>query len=132
MVKEPESMEDLVYMTNRILDNGSIRVWVYRKPCPKCGKGLMAKPKDKKTGKPKVRAKEYVCPECGYTVEKNEYEETLEAEAIYTCPECSHKGEATIPFKRKKIDGVDTLRFICESCGAKIDVTKKMKEKKKK
>ena len=132
MVKEPESMEELVYMTNRILDKGSIRVWVYKRPCPKCGKGLMGKPKDAKTGRPKVRAKEYVCPECSHTMEKEEYEETLEAEAKYVCPECGHNGEAAVPFKRKKIQGVETLRFTCGSCKANLDVTKKMKKKKKK
>lgn len=132
MLKEPESMEELVYFTNRFIDDGSIKVWVYRKPCPKCGKALMAKPKDEKTGKAKIRAPEYVCPACDHSVPKSQYEDTLEAEAIYICPECGKKGEASIPFKRKKIDGTETLRFVCGSCKANIDVTKKMKEKKKK
>ena len=91
MVKEPESMEELVYFTNRFLGNGSIKVWVYRKPCSKCGKALMAKPKDEKTGKAKIRAPEYACPACKYIVPKLQYEDTLEAEAIYICPECGKK-----------------------------------------
>ena len=35
-------------------------------------------------------------------------------------------------FKRKKIEGTDTFRFPCEKCKKNIDVTKKMKDKKKK
>ena len=131
MVTEPASMEELVYFTNRSLgDKGKVMCWVYRNDCPKCGKAKMGKPKDEKTGNAKIRAKEYVCPECNHTVEKQEYEETLTAEAKYTCPECGKDGEASIQFKRKKVDGVDTLRFSCQHCGANIDVTKKMKEKK--
>ncbi len=132
MVTEPESMDDLVYFTNRALGDGKIRCWVYRQDCPKCGKAKMGKPKDEKTGAAKIRAKEYVCEACGHTAEKQEYEETLEAEAVYTCPECKKDGESAIPFKRKKVEGTDALRFVCEHCGAKLDVTKKMKEKKKK
>lgn len=133
MVTEPESMEALIYFTNRTLgDNGKIKCWVYRQDCPACGKAKMGKPLDEKTGKPKIRAKEYVCPECNNTVEKAEHEATLTTEAKYVCPECGKEGEATTQFKRKKIDGVDTLRFNCQHCGANLDVTKKMKEKKEK
>jgi len=131
MVTEPESMDDLVYFTNRTLDNdGKIRAWVYKQDCPKCGKARMGKPKDEKTGKPKIRAKEYTCEACGHTVEKTEYEETLTAETAYTCPECNKEGVDSIPFKRKKVDKIETLQFTCEHCGAKLNVTKKMKEKK--
>ena len=66
MLKEPESMDELVYYTNRDLDNGGEAVcWVRRGKCPKCGKGMMGKPRNPKTGKAKIRASEYVCPECG-------------------------------------------------------------------
>jgi predicted RNA-binding Zn-ribbon protein involved in translation (DUF1610 family) len=51
---------------------------------------------------------------------------------MYTCPTCGFKGEYTGPFKRKKIEGTDTFRFQCSKCKANIDVTKKMKDKKKK
>jgi len=64
------------------------------------------------------------------TVEKKEYEETLAAEAKYTCPHCGNQGESTAPFKRKKIKGVDTLRIQCQHCGGNIDITKKMTAKK--
>ena len=87
----------------------------------------MGKPKDEKTGKPKIRAKEYVCPECGHSEEKKEYEETLTAEIKYTCPKCGNEGEIEIPFKRKKIDGTDALVFNCQQCNEKILITKKMK-----
>ena len=62
--------------------------------------------------------------------EKREYEETLTAGVEYQCPECKHEGEKEVPFKRKKVEGVDTLRVECDKCKAKIDITKKMKEKK--
>jgi len=131
MLKKPESMEELVYMTNRdIGDDGSARCWVFKEQCDKCGKGPMGKPVDPKTKKVKVRAKEYVCPDCGNTVEKTEYEDTLTANVDYTCPECKHEGEIQVPFIRKKIKGVVTLRVNCEECKADIDITKKMKEKK--
>ncbi len=137
IIKEPESMDELVYFTQRELgEKGFAKVWVYRGDCPKCGKAKMGKPRDPKTGKVKVRAKEYVCPECGYTVPKEEYEETLTAQAKYTCPKCGHKGEIEFPFKRKKVrifdpetqkkKSVDAIQFKCEKCGEKINITKKM------
>ncbi|MBW3015510.1 hypothetical protein KY330_03750 [Candidatus Woesearchaeota archaeon] len=131
MVTMPSSMEDLIYFTNRKLGDGNIKVWVYKQKCPKCGKGLMGKPVDEKTGKVKIRAKDYVCSKCGHTVEKKEYEETLSAEAVYLCPNCKKKGESVVSYKRKSIGGVQTLRVPCQHCGYNIDVTKKMKEKKK-
>ena len=48
----------------------------------------------------------------------------------YKCPACGNAGEKQIQFKRKNIDGVQTLRFQCDKCKANIDVTKKMKERK--
>jgi uncharacterized CHY-type Zn-finger protein len=132
MVTEPESMEQLVYHTLRSNEKGSIRAWVYKGKCPECGKGLMGKPVDAKTGKPKIRSKEYVCPECAHQAEKVEYEETLECEIQYTCPECGAKGEATEPFKWKTFQGIKSIKFVCDKCKAKLAVTKKMKEKKDK
>lgn len=132
MVTEPQSMDELVYFTNRVLADGKgkVKCWVYRQDCPKCKKAKMAKPVDKKTGQPKIRAKEYICPSCLYKVEKEEYEQGLTAEVKYTCPGCKKDGEATAPYKRKKIEGIETLRFKCQHCGGNVDVTKKMKEKK--
>jgi uncharacterized CHY-type Zn-finger protein len=127
MVTEPTDTKGLVYFTNRTIDGGRVMAWVYKQNCPKCGKALMSKPKDPKTGKPKIRAKEYVCPECSHTVEKKEYEETLTCEAKYTCPHCKFEGETEAPFKRKSINGVQTIRLKCGKCGGNIDVTKKMK-----
>lgn len=130
-LKQPESINELVYLTRReIGENGKIMVWVYKQKCPKCGKGIMGKPKDSR-GKVLMRAKEYQCPECKYTAEQKGYEETLKAEAIYTCQSCGYEGEAVIPFKRKKIKGTDALRFNCGKCNAEMLVTKKMKEVKK-
>ncbi len=129
MLKRPESMDELVYYTSRTIGNGEVTLWVFRQICPKCKKGVMGKPTEK--GKVKMRAKEYVCPECGNAVEKDEYEESLTANVDYTCPECKHKAEVQIPFKRKSIDGVQTIRIKCDKCGTNIDVTKKMKNPKK-
>ena len=137
LLKEPASMEECVYFTNRIIENGKIKAWVFREKCPKCGKGLMGKPKDEKTGKAKIRAEEYTCPDCRHTINKLEYEDTLTANIKYTCPHCSHQGEAQQSFKRKKIQridektgkkkSIDAIRFQCEKCKNNIDITKKMK-----
>jgi len=130
-------MEGLVYFTNRKVGDGNVMAWVYKKECPECGKALMGKPRNEKTGKAKIRANEYTCPECNYTVDKDEYEETLTLEVKYTCPKCKHQGEIEVPFKRKKTKifdeekqkkvTVDAVVFECENCGEKIAVTKKMK-----
>lgn len=131
-LRQPESMEECVYFTRRAVDSGNVMCWVFREKCPKCGKGIMGKPRDPKTGDVKIRAKEYVCPECGHTVEKQAYEDTLTANVSYTCPHCSFSGETTIPYKRKTFEGVKALVFECGKCKAKIPVTKKMKATKKK
>ncbi len=133
--KKPETDEDIektVYFTQRKIDGGYAIAWVYRQECPKCKKGLMGKPRDEKTGKIKRRAREYVCPECGNTVEKQEYEETLTANVEYKCPHCGNESSIQIPFKRKTYKGVPALVFECEKCGEKIAITKKMKALKKK
>ncbi|MBD3362039.1 hypothetical protein GF358_04590 [Candidatus Woesearchaeota archaeon] len=138
VLKMPNSMEECVYFTRRKLeDKGFAIAWVYREKCPKCKKGLMGKPRDEKTGKVKILAKEYVCPECGYTMEKGEYEDTLTADIQYTCPHCEYKGEHQMSFKRKKVKvfdkeeqkkkSVDALKFKCGKCGEDILITKKMK-----
>ena len=127
----PEDMEKLVYFTRRKLEpEGRVFTWVNKEPCPKCKKGLMGKPKNPKTGRPKIRATEYVCSECKFSIEKEEYEATLQANYKYDCPHCKKEGDAQGPYKRKTIQGVQTLRVQCEHCGGNIDVTKKMKEPK--
>ena len=131
-LRKPESMDECIYFTQRSLGDqqqGFAMVWVFKQNCPKCKKALMGKPKDKK-GKTLIRAKEYTCPSCGYTAEKKAYEETLTASIEYTCPSCMNSSEKEIPFRRKKIEGIDTLRFQCDKCKANIDITKKMKRKK--
>jgi ssDNA-binding Zn-finger/Zn-ribbon topoisomerase 1 len=131
MLKFPDSANECYYFTKRTIeDKGHVTAWVFKKECPKCKKDLMGKPIDAKTGKPKIRSKEYVCPNCQYTEEKEIYEADLIANIKYTCPECENEGEIQTPYKRKKIKGVETLRVQCEKCNADIDITKKMKEKK--
>ncbi|MFH1849637.1 MAG: hypothetical protein ABH879_05610 [archaeon] len=125
MFTEPESMDEIVYFTRRAIGDGCAVSWVYRQECPVCKAAKMGKPVVK--GKVKIRSDEYVCPACGHTVEKKEYEESLNAQINYTCPECRKEGSSEVPFKRKSIKGVQTLRCQCEHCGANIDITKKMK-----
>ncbi len=136
MLIQPESTSDCVYFTRRSNEKGIIIAWAPRGTCTKCGKELMAKPTDSK-GKVKIRAKEYVCKECGFTQEKEEYEDSLTANVIYDCPSCGKHGETQLPFKRKKVrifdekdmkqKTLDVLRFSCASCKQNIDISKKMK-----
>ena len=128
-LKQPESVDECVYFTRRTIDKGHVMCWTFKEKCPKCGKALMSKPKGE-DGKVKIRAKEYVCPSCGNSAEKKAYEETLTANAIYTCPHCKKQGESQVPFKRKKVKGVEMVVFSCQHCGGKIEVTKKMANKK--
>lgn len=127
----PESMDECIYFTRRIIGNGKAVAWVFKEKCPKCQKSLMGKPR-KDDGSISIRAKEYVCPSCNYTVEKKEYEDTLTANIQYTCPSCGNEGETQTPFKRKNINGVQTIRAQCQKCSGNIDITKKMKDPKKK
>ncbi|MFH1770789.1 MAG: hypothetical protein ABH828_04495 [archaeon] len=128
----PNSMDECVYFTRRVMDNGKIVAWVFKEDCPECGKAKMGKPLDEKTGKPKIRATEYVCPECGYSVPKQQYEDTLTCNIQYTCPVCKFEGEIQVPYKRKSFQGVKAIVFECEKCKEKIPITKKMAEPKKK
>ena len=131
-LREPKSMQELIYFSNR--DDGKFRAraWVFKELCPKCKKGLMQKPRNEKTGRPKIRAKEYVCSECGYTVEKQEYEDTLTCNIDYKCPECGHEGQTQVPFIRKSFLGTKAVIFNCDSCNHKMGITKKLKAPKKK
>lgn len=136
-LKFPNSTEECVYFTRRNIKEGKVVAWVYKEICPKCKKSMMGKPKDPKTGKPKIRAKEYVCNDCKYTVPGEEYEDSLTVSIQYTCPHCKNSSEAQVPFKRKKVKifdeeelkskSVDVIRFVCEKCKQNIDITKKMK-----
>lgn len=136
-LKKPESMDKLIYFTKRTIGEGKVKAWVYRAMCPKCSKGLMGKPVDPKTGKVKIRSKEYVCPKCSYQVGIEEFEDTLTCEIMYTCPKCKFEGEAEVPFKWKntkiydieagKDKAAKAIKFKCEKCSEVIAITKKMK-----
>jgi hypothetical protein len=129
MLNMPESMDACVYFTRRVLEgDGKAIAWVSKEDCPECGKGKMGKPRDK--GKVKIRAKEYVCPECNHTVEKEAYEETLTCNIQFTCPACKKEGEASVPFQRKSYKGVKAVVFTCD-CGEKLGITKKMAKTKR-
>ncbi len=137
-LQQPLSFDDYVYFTRRSLgDKGKVVAWVSREACKKCSKGMMEKPRDPKTGKLKIRAKEYACPSCNNSIPEQEYEDSLTLSAIYTCPHCSRQGEAQVPYKRKKVKvfddetlkekTADAVQFLCGHCQGKINVTKKMK-----
>ncbi len=133
-LKMPESMDECIYFTRR--SKPQVVAWVFKEKCPKCKKAMMGKPVGS-DGKVKTRAKEYVCPECKFTMEKVAYEDTLTANIQFTCPKCGFSGEHQMPFKRKKVkifdeeEGkevtADALMFNCPKCGQRIAVTKKMK-----
>ncbi len=130
-IKEPQSIDEVIYFTRRAVGNGNVTAWVYRKQCPKCGKAKMGKPVDAKTGKVKSRAELYACPECGYEEQKTAHEESLKLEAKYKCPHCGKQGESTADYKRKTFEGVPSYIVVCEHCSGKIGLTKKMKQGKK-
>ncbi|HIH23949.1 TPA: hypothetical protein HA251_02845 [Candidatus Woesearchaeota archaeon] len=124
----PDSMDELVYFSRRKLyeDKGLVIAWTKKLPCPKCKKGLMAKPVDEKTGRAKVRALEYICPQCKFSEEKKAHETKLSAMIIYNCPFCDAKGECTVPFARKSWYGKKAIVFVCAKCGEKLGITKKL------
>lgn len=131
MLKEPESMDECFYFTNRVLENeGSIMAWCFKPDCPKCKKAKLGKPVEE--GKIKIRSKNYICPECGFNVDKEEMDSTLELNVRYKCPHCGNEAECKTEYKRKKFLGVDAYVFKCSKCSEKIGITKKMKKAKKK
>lgn len=133
MVQLPKSVEEVYYFTFRKFpEGGQIKAWAYKVPCTKCGEGVLAKPKDEKTGKVKIRSKEFVCNKCGFEADKDETEATAKLEAIYTCPHCKKDGESSAPYKRKSYLGVQSYIVECQHCGEKIALTKKLKEPKPK
>lgn len=121
-MREPETVEECLYFTRRSFGDGHIMAWAFRKECPKC-KALMRKPK--KT------SPTYDCPECGHAEPKQEHEASVTLNIRYTCPFCQHTGETTTPYQRKTWQGVKAFVFVCEGCGKKVGVTKKLAAPKK-
>ncbi|HLD12175.1 MAG TPA: hypothetical protein VJB87_01125 [Candidatus Nanoarchaeia archaeon] len=138
MVQFPASVDECVYFTRRSLGSkGKVVAWVPRETCKVCSKGSMEKPRDPKTNRFKLRAKEYVCTNCKIVVPIEEYEDTLTLCALYTCPSCGKEGETKVLYRRKKVkvlneetgkEGTaDAVQFLCQFCSGKINVTKKLK-----
>lgn len=136
-LKQPSSMDECVYFTNRTIGTGKIKAWVFKELCPNCKKAIMSKPIDPKTWKIRIRSKEYICKECNLNLQEQEYEDTLTINIQYSCPYCNHSGEIQVPFKRKKLQifdeekqkkkTIEAVRFQCEKCSKNIDISKKMK-----
>lgn len=150
-LKKPNSVEECVYFTNRIIElpaslrtdsqagHGRAMAWVFRKECPKCRKGIMGKPQihsrrnpQKNMGKVDKKADHYVCYSCGYTESNEQVENSLVINVEYKCPHCGNEGETTTEYKRKTFEGVPSYVFECQKCRKKIGLTKKLKESKKK
>src|SRR3989344_1530174 len=98
MLQLPSSVDECVYFTRRSLGKGKVAAWVPREICNVCKKGIMEKPRDPKTNRFKLRAKEYICTACKVVVPIEEYENTLTLCALYTCPSCSKEGDASVPY----------------------------------
>lgn len=127
----PESMDELIYFSNRKLPDGQrLIAWTNKKEC-ECG-GTFGKPVDEKTGKVKIRSSTYICSGCGKEEPKKEHEESLTLEIRYTNPEGTEWKAASTPYKRKTWKGVKSFVFENEFTGEKQGITKKMKEPKKK
>ena len=130
-IKKPNSVEECIYFTNRIIGSGKAIAWVFRKECPKCRKGIMGKPL-KKDGKPDKKSDHYVCYSCNYQESNEQVESNLLINIEYKCPDCGNEGETTSEYKRKNFEGVPSYVFECQKCRKKIGLTKKLKEAKKK
>lgn len=130
-MKEPDSMDELLFFTNRRVGDGTIRAWTYRPDCPKC-KARMGKPINPKTKKVDKKSLDYECPKCAYRVLAADADKDLKVEVIYTCPFCKKSGETETEYNRKKWQGVLAYVFLCKSCGKEIGITKKLKAAKEK
>ena len=126
-LRKPESMEECFYFSNRAIGEGKAMAWVMRPQCPACKKGLLGKP-IKKNGKPDKKAEYYECPECKHRETDESLSSSLAVSVEDICPHCRHAGETTTPYQRKKFKGADAFIFLCQKCGEKIPITKKLKE----
>ena len=129
-LKKPDSMDECLYFTNRIMGEGYATAWVYRKMCPKCKKDRLGKPL-KKNGKTDKKAPYYDCKKCGYQENNDEVEKNLDLEIEYKCQHCGNEGMTTSKYERKTFEGIPSYVFSCEKCNKTIGLTKKMKERKK-
>ena len=130
-LKKPQSAEECIYFTNRIIGDGRAIAWVFKKQCPKCKKGIMGKPQ-KKGGKVDKKADYYVCYSCAYQESNEQVENNLILNVEYKCPHCGNEGETKSNYQRKTFEGVPSYIFECQKCRKKIGITKKLKEPKKK
>ncbi len=126
----PQSMDDLLYFSNRKLPDGvRIIAWVEKISCPACGDALMGKPVDEKTGKVKIRAAEFVCPACGHTEPKAAHLKKLSMQVRYTDTTGKNWKAATTEYKLRTWKGMKAYVFENEFTNEKMGVTKRLKMK---
>lgn len=130
-LEKPNSVEECIYFTNRIIGDGRATAWVFRKECPKCKKDELRKPSTK-SGKPDKKSPIFVCKSCRYEEKNEDVEKDLIINVEYKCPHCGNESETTAEYKRKSFEGVQSYVFECGKCSKKIGLTKKLKETKKK
>ncbi len=113
---KPENIQNVNYFSRQVLGKkGFAFMWVYKPKCPECGEARLKKPKK--------RAKKYKCDSCGEEFTKEKYEELLEYNLEYTCPECGFEGGKHGNWdkpasKNSKI----MLKFRCPECDNLIKV----------
>jgi len=129
-MKEPESMNDLMFFTNRNMGASTIKAWVYRPLCAKCKKGRVGKPINPKSKAINKKAEYYECNHCKAQTPVEDIDKDLKVEVKYKCPGCGNEGFATTEYKRKTWQGVPAFVFECSKCKEKIGITKKMKKPK--
>ncbi len=126
----PTSMEDLLYFSNRKMPDGvRIIAWVDKLTCEKCKKALMGKPINEKTGKVKIRAAVFVCPECEHEEPKTAHTKKLVMQIRYTDETGKNWKSAQTAYTLKTWKGMKAYVFQNEFTGEKMGVTKRLKMK---
>lgn len=124
---KPSDIKELDFFTKQFvpLKNGEgfALMWVYKPTCPECGEARLKKPSK--------RAKKYECSACNAEFKKEEYDELLEYNLEYTCPECGYEGKEHGSWdKPKSKTSTVMLRVGCPECGEKFKVYRMGKKKK--
>ena len=126
-LKQPQSMDELMYFSRRTVMDGRVVAWVFKPQCPECGDDRLEKPTNPKTGKKKTRSSKFVCETCGYEEKKKKTEERATVNIHYICPHCEHEGDTTTKYDRRTYLGKKAFVFKCDECWQEIPITKRVK-----